>query len=150
MKRILLYVLILAAVLVLPTKGMDVGKLQPVQTIAVFRKGERWVIKTDTEDVGVGASVEAAFENLMETTPAVICLDAADYLLVQNDTLTAIDVLRPKLKGSILLYQYIGNPDLKDVSKYLSVHGENTKLKHWSRSEELPILDCTTARFSFS
>ena len=150
MKRIVIYVAILVAVLVLPTKGMNVAKLQPVQAIAVYREDERWVIKTDTEDVGVGTSVEAAFENLMETTPAVIYLDTADYLLVKDNAMNAIDVLRPKLKNSVVLYRYSGDPDLKEVSKYLSVHGEKTRLKHWNMSVKLPILDCTTERFSFS
>ena len=150
MKRILIYVLILLTVLVLPTKGMDVSKLQPVQTIAVSCDGEKWVIRTDTDDVGVGTSVEDAFENLMETTPAVIYLDTADYLLLQDNAVTAIDVLRSRLKDSVVLYLYRGDPDLKAVSKYLSVHGEKTKLKHWNRTVKLPILDCTTERFFFA
>lgn len=149
MKRILFYILILATVLVLPTAGVDVGKLQPVQTIAVFREGENWVIQTDTEDYGKGYSVEKAFENLMETTPAVIYLDTADYLILQEDAVEAIDELRVRLKDSVALYLYKGEPDLKQVSKYLTVHGKKVKLKYWDQGEELPLLDCTTERFFF-
>lgn len=150
MKRILLYALILAAVLVLPTAGMDVADLQPVQTIAVYRNGNSWVIETDTEDIGAGDSVEKAFENLMQTTPAVIYLDTADYLILQEDAIEAIDELRVKLKDSVALYRYRGDPDLKEVSKYLSIHGEKVELRHWNTGVNLPILDCTGERFFFA
>ena len=150
MKRILLYILILAIVLILPTEATDVARLQPVQTIAVYKNGETWLIETDTEDVGTGSSVEEAFVNLMETTPAVIYLDTADYLILQENAVEAIDVLRGKLKDSVALYQYKGDPDLKSVSKYLSVHGERIELKCWNTGVKLPVLDFTTDRFFFA
>lgn len=149
MKRILLYLLILVVVIILPTTGMDVAKLQPVQTIAVYRDGDSWVIKTDTEDIGAGSSVKAAFENLMETTPAVIYLDTADYLIMHENAMEAIEELRTRLKDSVSLYQYRGDPDLKSVSKYLSVHGQKIELKHWKTGVKLPVLDCTAERFFF-
>jgi len=149
MKRILFYALILAVVLVLPTEGVDVAKLQPVQTIAVYKDGQTWVIKTDTGDYGSGNSVEEAFENLIKTTPAIIYLDTADHLILKDNATEAIDELRVRLKDSVALYRYIGDPDLKEVSKYLSVHGNKVKLKHWNHSVDLPILDCTTERFFF-
>ena len=147
MKRILIYVAILAAVLVLPTSGIDVAKLQPVQTIAVYREEENWTIKTDTDDIGSGISVEAAFDNLIETTPAIIYLDTADFVVVQENAVEAIEVLRSKLKGSVALFAFKGDPDLKTVSKYLSVHGKKTMLKNWNETEKLPMLDCTTTRY---
>ena len=150
MKRIIFYMLILAAVLILPTAGMDVGKLQPVQTIAVYREGEAWVIETDTDDIGKGNSVEAAFENLIETTPAVIYLDTADYLILRDNAAEVINELRGRLKDSVALYLYKGEPDLKQVSQYLTVHGVKVKLKQWKTDMELPILDCTTERFFFA
>ena len=48
MKKSFLYMLILAAVLVLPTKFTDVGKLRPVQTIAVYKNGSTYIFETDT------------------------------------------------------------------------------------------------------
>lgn len=149
MKRILLYFIILIAVLVLPTEGTDVADLQPVQTIAVYRDGNQWVIETDTEDVGRGNSVEKAFENLIQTAPAVIYLDTADYLILQQDAIAVIDRLRTRLKESVELCQYVGKPDLQQVSKYLSIHAQTIELKHWNSNAILPILDCTTERYFF-
>jgi len=140
MKRILLYALILAAVLVLPTAGMDVADLQPVQTIAVYRNGNSWVIETDTEDIGAGDSVEKAFENLIQTTPAVIYLDTAEYMLLTKDTQEEVEALRTELKDSVQLCMCAKQVDLAEAGKYLSVHGKLPKLEHWKKNTELPVL----------
>ena len=52
MKRVILYIGILALVVAAPVKPMNVGNLRPVQIIAV-RKMNKWVtVETDTEDKG--------------------------------------------------------------------------------------------------
>lgn len=142
MKRLLLYSLILAAVFAVPVERSDVGKLQPVETVAVYYNVDHFVIKTDTGAVGRGGNLEEAFASLIETTPADIYLDTADYLLLDATAETKIDELRSVLKDSVRLYRFTGDPDLEKVSKYLSVHGGGTKMKNWENGVVLQVLQC--------
>ena len=64
MKRIILYIGILALVVAAPVKPMNVGNLRPVQIIAV-RKMNKWVtVETDTEDKGIGGTITQAIQNM--------------------------------------------------------------------------------------
>lgn len=147
MKRSLLYLLILAAVLVCPTKATDVGKLQPVQTIAVYKGEDGYAIATDTMDTGRGASIPAAIENLKATTPATIYLDTAQYLIVSDESI--VEELRSHLKGNVKLYQFIGTPPMEKVSKFLAAHGDGPALRRWKSGDALPVLDCLSERLIF-
>ena len=140
MKRVLLYVLILIAVLLIPVERTDVGKLQPIQTIAISREGDSYIICTDTGDIGRGVFLEDAFRNLKETTPAVVYLDTADFLLLSDMSGLQIDLLKEILKGNISLYQFTGDPDLQEVSKFLTIHGNGPTLKSWEKGVVLPVL----------
>ena len=144
MKKSFLYMLILAVVLVLPTRSTDVGKLRPVQTVAAYKNGTEYVIETDTEDVGRGESVEAAVKDLKETTPATIYLDTAQYLIVGEEELA--EEMRPYLKDSVRLCRFMGDPPMDSVSRYLVAHGGNVTLENWKIGDRLPMLDCTKER----
>ena len=58
MKRIVCYTLILAALCVVPVKRSDVGKLRPIQTVQVSRKGDLVTLRTDTKDMGSGSTAQ--------------------------------------------------------------------------------------------
>ena len=75
MKRIVIYVLILAATLFVPVKGNDIGRLRPVQAVLVYKENQNVLIQTDTEDTGVGQTAKEALQNLKDTTPGVIYLE---------------------------------------------------------------------------
>ena len=64
----------------------DIGKLQPVALLQLSREARTLVIETDTGDMGQGETLEEAFEDLKQSTPAAIFLETADYLLVTEDT----------------------------------------------------------------
>lgn len=147
MKRSLLYLLILAAVLVCPTKATDVGKLQPVQSIAVHKGEDGYVIETDTKDAGRGETISAAIQNLKATTPATIYLDTAQYLIVSDESV--VDELRTHLKGNVRLYRSIGNPPMETVSKFLAAHGDGPSIRTWRVGDALPVLDCRSERLIF-
>jgi len=144
-KRII-YVLVLGALLLAPTKRNDVGKLRPVESIALFKENGQYVIATDTEDRGQGETVEKAIENLIQTTPAIIYLDTADYLLISREALPGIQELSGMLRESVQLYQFQGQPDMKTVSQFLRVHGDGPNLKQYRNPEQLQVLDCTGKR----
>lgn len=142
MKRILIYIGILAAVLLIPLERTDVGQLRPVQTVSVYREENAYVIATDTGDKGSGKTVADAFNDLKQTTPAVIYLDTAQFLLMGKNADDAAEDLRQYFSNSVELYSFRGDADLAVVSKYLSVHGNGPQLKYWESSEKLPVLVC--------
>ena len=85
MKRIILYIGILALVVAAPVKPMNVVSLRPVQIIAV-RKINNWVtVETDTEDKGIGGTITQAIQNMKDRSEGTIYLDTAEYLMVDKE-----------------------------------------------------------------
>lgn len=146
MKRYLLYGLILAAVLVIPVKRTDVGKLQPIQTVAVYVADSGYTVQTDTGDMGVGETVALAIGNLEQTTAGVAYLDTAEFLLVSEGEEAVVEELKATLKNSVELYWVQGQPDLKAASRFLSVHGNGPTYKSWENGVKLPLLACKNDR----
>lgn len=88
MKRILVWAL-LAAVLCFPDRGTDIGKLLPVELVAVRREEGVFRVETDTGQFGLGNTLEEAMADLRNAAPGVVFFDTADYLLLTRETLTA-------------------------------------------------------------
>ena len=150
LKRTIIYIVILTAVLLAPLDRVDVGKLRPVETVAISRDAADYVVMTDTGDRGRGVTLDAAITNLMETTPAVVYLDTARYLLLSKDSVDAGERLHRYFKGTVKLYSFRGEVDLEAASKYLSVHGNGPALKGWKEGEKLPVLLCAESRMKLS
>ena len=140
MKRILIYVGILAALLAAPVRPSNIGQLHPVQVVSIYKDSNWVVIETDTEDRGIGGSALQALQNLKDTTSGNIYLDTAEYLLLTNDTQEEVEALRTELKKSVQLCMCAKQVDLAEAGKYLSVHGKLPKLEHWKKDTELPVL----------
>ena len=136
MKRIVIYLLVLGAALAFPADGMDIGKLQPVGLVQLYMVEEKVVIRTDTGDLGVGNSAHAAFENLEDTTPGVIFLDTADFLLVSASAKGELDALSEYLKPSVRVC--IGEEDIEPVqaAEYLAMHRPSTRLKEFDETSQ--------------
>lgn len=150
MIRWILYGLILAVVLTVPLERTDVAKLQPVQTVCVYCDESGFVVKTDTGDEGRGETIQTALKDLQETTPAVVYLDTADFVLFAKNAESAIEDMRGVLKGSVEVYTFEGDPDLKDASKYLEIHGNGPVLKSVNKGAKLPFLECKNGRMKLS
>lgn len=144
MRKSLLYMIILAAVLVLPTKATDVGKLRPVQTLAVYKDGTDYVIETDTKDAGRGESIQLAIMDLKATTPGIIYLDTAQHLLVRRES--DLKEMQRHIKDSVQVYVYEGVPPMEKVSQFLTAHPTGISMKKWEKGTKLPLLDCTKDR----
>lgn len=140
MKRIVLYMVILAALFAAPVRSSDIGKLRPVQVVSVYKENNWVVMETDTEDKGYGGTVSQALKNLKDTSNGIIYLDTAEYLLLTKDTENMADELRQVLKDNVRLCMAAKDIDLAEVSQYLSVHGDLPKLKVWKEGTELPVL----------
>ena len=141
MSKILLCCILLLAVLLPPAERLDIATLRPVQTVAVARITEGVCIMTDTQDVGVGKDIRGALENLKQTTPGVIYLDTADYLLIEDGAQEEALGLKGMMADTVLVYRLLGSPDLLQVSEYLQIHEGGLPIDSWEKDSKLPILD---------
>lgn len=147
MKRWSCYGLLLALALLVPVRGTDVGRLRPVQTVALEWADGNYQIRTDTGDSGRGATVADALADLQATTPAVLYLDTADYLLVTEKGEAGITDLMPRLKKKVFLARIADGADLDGATAYLTVHQPPLRLKDWSPGTKLPCLETENGRF---
>lgn len=108
------------------------------------------VLQTDTDDVGVGSDALAALENMKQTSPAVIYLDTAQYLLIGTEGESAAQQLRGVLKDNIRLCKTQDQIDLQSVAKYLPVHGQLPKFSQWESGKKLPVLHLENDRIKIS
>ena len=149
MKRILLYIVILAAMLIVPVKRLDVGKLRPVQVVSLYKDDGRVVIETDTGDFGIGATATQALRNMEETTVGVIYLDTARYLLLTKNAEDAGEELRSVLKPDTRICYIEPEIDLEEAGGYLAAHGDLPRLCRWKKGEDLPVLTTFRKRLTF-
>lgn len=150
MKRIILYALILALVWIMPIERTDVAQLRPVEVIAIYKHADTVVMATDTEDIGVGADAASALENMRQTSPAVIYLDTAQYLLIARNAEGEAQFLCDTLKGSTKVCRISSDINLKDAGKYLPVHGNLPSLQEWKTGQHLPTLSTENGRIKIS
>mgnify|MGYP003299058783 CR=1 FL=1 len=140
MKRIILYIGIVAALFVAPTEQLEVGKLIPVEAAAVYKQNASYVIETNTQNKGIGKTAQEALQNLKDTAAGIIYLDTAKYLLLTEETQDAVEILRENLKPSTQLCKMKRPVPMKEVAKFLDAHDKLPKLKHWKTGTELPVL----------
>jgi len=138
--RIFLYILLVFLTFLAPLQRVNVGELEPVEAVFMIRKGNQLMLYTDTGSSGVGDSVDSAYLDLVEKTPAVVYLDTAEYLLLSSNAKGDIDAVRHLIKGSAGVCYFEEGMDIAEVVPYLNVHGHLPKLKHWNGDEPLPVL----------
>lgn len=131
--RKVLYAAIVLALFLAPLEKMDIAKLLPVETVSMYTEGGDVVLQTNTENTGRGESVSSALENLKEVTPAVIYLDTAKYLLVDENAIDYVDDLRQHLKQSVEVAVCNAKAMVKEGAKYFASHGGTVQLKDWKR-----------------
>ena len=146
MSRIRIYVSLMAAALLIPRESTDLGKLEPVDTVSVYKEENKIVMETDTGAKGTGESVQAALQNMIDTTAGIIYLDTADYLLVRRETEELIPELGKYLKESVRICRTQAAVKVEDAAAFLEVHTPKVKLGDWKRTEKLPLLRITEGR----
>ena len=134
--RILLYIVIIGLLFMAPLERLDIAKLEPVQTVAVRVEGEQIELETDTGNRGQGATVAEAISDLEETTPGVIYMDTAEYLLLTEDAVEYAQELRRYLRPQILVCIWDGKGSVAGAAKYLDVRNDLPQLCEWKSSSE--------------
>lgn len=150
MKTLISYALILLAAFMLPVEKADVAQLRPIEVIYIDKNADAVILKTDTGDIGIGHDALSALENMKLTSPAVIYLDTAEYLLIGEGAQEAAKQLKGVLKNSVQLCETAANIELKDAAEYLPVHGDLPDFKDWEAGQKLPLLQLENDRIKIS
>ncbi len=128
--RKLLYGVILVALLFAPVQRLDVAKLEPVQTVALYMEEKQLVLETDTGNKGKGKDLTEAINDLEEKTPGVIYLDTAQYLLVTEETEALLYSLDGYLRQSIKVSKWDGKSSVKSAAQYLRIREDLHTLRY--------------------
>lgn len=146
MKRFILYIMVLAAVLGLPAEGIDVGQLQPVELVSISKVRSEVVLETDTGDMGRGETVAEAFSDLKATTSGEVFLDTADYLLVKKGAEELVPELSAFLRKAVRLCWQEGETDLEAAAVYLRTHTPAATLKTFAKTGMMEVLRVNKGR----
>ena len=128
MKRIVIYILLLAVAVLMPVERADVGKLIPAELIHIYKEGDDIVIETDTGSGGRGKTVDGAVGNLKSTTAGIVYLDTARYLLVEEEAMRELVAVSAYLKSSVRVCAAGQDTDLQKAAAYLAVHPPKQRL----------------------
>ncbi len=134
------YLAALAAALLWPGERTDVAKLQPVEVVCLYEQQGMVTLETDTGDLGRGVSAEAALRDLENSTPGIVYLDTAAFLVVDELGNTLISEIKPYLKDKVRVCQMEEKPDLELTAPYLNVHLPRQTLGNWAAETELEML----------
>ena len=145
--KILLYIGLLLLVCFLPVDGTDVGKLIPVEVIAISESDGMVTVRTDTGDHGSGEDLSAAFADLKDSASGVIYLDTAEYVLLEPGTESFVDIAESYLKGDTEVYVAQEGIPLDAIANYLSVHHPGIRLKEVREVAEIPCITEEDGRY---
>lgn len=146
MRKGWIYGALLTAALLIPRNDVELAKIKPVEVVSIRFRDDVLMVETDTEDVGVGLTVEDAIKDMEETAAGRIYLDTAKYLLVEENATSEIPEMCGLLKGSVLVCERKGDLDLRAAGEYLGVHTPKMKLKSWEKGKRLQILESENDR----
>lgn len=139
MKRIVIYGIILAVVLLIPVDRMDIRDLEPIQAVWMYLENGNIVLKTDTDDQGTGETVLQALNDMKHKSSGIVYLDTAQFLMVSETAQEHIGELVPFLKEKVKVSLWEGG-EIKDAAKYMQSHKIGVKLSRWNQKVKLPKL----------
>ena len=140
MKRLPFYIILLILTFLAPVRRVEIEHLEPVEAVFAVRNGNQITLTTDTGASGSGDDVAQALIDLEETTPGIVFLDTARYLLLSTDAQEDVLQLRHHLKGSVRLCMFEGKQDPEKAVRHLEVFGKLPQIKDWNPADSLPIL----------
>lgn len=144
MRRNWVYGCLVAVALVVPVKRYDLGQLQPVEVVYLYREDGALVLETDTGTRGKGASVDAALEDLEASMAGVLFLDTADYLLAGSNAESEIGEVGKYLKPKTRICLADSGVKPGEAAAFLSTHLPKVTLKVWEKGgkpDELAVID---------
>ena len=138
--RVVMYIVILAALFLAPLQRMEIANLEPIQAVWLYAENGTVFLETDTEDQGGGSTVADALADMKRKSPGIIYLDTAQYLFVSPSATQNIAALQPLLKESVRLCIWDGQGEIHSAVKYADSHKIGIKMKQWKETGDLPEL----------
>ena len=138
MKRIVLYCLILAGVLLIPVERTDISSLEPIQAVWMYKDGENLTLQTDTDDTGTGRTAQEALSEMKYHSSGIVYLDTAEFLLVSSSAIEYIAEMKSILKGSVKICLWEGEGELSEAAAYMQAHKTGCRLDQWQPQVKLP------------
>ena len=124
--------------------GRDVATLEPVQTVYLAADGGAITLQTDTGAKGSGKNLDAALENLHQTTSSIVFLDTAEYLLVDPKLTHLIMSMQHSLRPSCRICLVNGQPDVEQSGAFLKTHQPEMTMKDYlAGKSDIPTLKMT-------
>ena len=133
MKKVL-SIIILVLALVAPVQRLDVAKLQPVESVALYCKDDMLVLETDTGETGEGKTAKEALVSLKANAARVIYMDTVEYLLVADSAQAFVPELRPYLKKTVKVAAYYGG-SVEEETDYWEIRGHIPTLESWTNEK---------------
>lgn len=125
MKRVIWLAVLGAAVWGLPRlshPAMDIGKLEPVETV-LLETGESGIrIRTDSGATGWGKTLEDAIADLEQSTSSELFLDTTSKLMIAGELEPYWQEIQDTFRPSARICRVEGQVDLEEATEYLSVH----------------------------
>lgn len=140
MKKLVLYLLIIAGLLMIPVEKEDIGVLEPIQAVWLSSENGNVVLQTDTGDKGSGGTVTEALQDMKLCSQGVVYLDTAQFLLVSADVVSRIPEIKTHLKGSVRVCLWDGEGTVADAARYMQAHKLGYRLSHWQVEVKIPNL----------
>ena len=145
--KLLLYMALLLFVCFLPVQSTDVGKLIPVEVLAVSEQDGVVNVRTDTGNQGKGNSIPEAFADLKDTASGTIYLDTAEYLLLEPAMAENTAAFAAYLKSNTRICVAEEGIELEGIAKYLSAHRPGVSLDRASEVPAFPVITGEDGRY---
>lgn len=127
--------------------GTAIDLLEPAQVVRITVEDEETSIETDTGAKGIGKDLTAAVENLHSSSPTVVFLETAEYLIVNERAVEELPEVYELLRPSCQMCVSDGELDLKEAGSFLKTHSSGvTLLQYRAEPVQLPKLYCQEGR----
>lgn len=147
MKKWIFLLLALLAFTALPSPGTELGELHPVSLLMVRTQGKTIQLLTDSSDLGEGETLDAAVQNLEDTTSGHIFLDTVEHLILTEQTKFLIPQLKQLLRPSVTVCVSESELDPETIPEYLHTHTPKQKLSDADESTPLQKLTYSEERY---
>ena len=123
-----------------PVKGTDVGKLLPVELVSLRKDGEALLVQTDTGDIGIGDTLDAAMRDLKRGAPGEIFLETADYLVLSANSREVWAGLADYFRPGTLVFLMEEPVDPGKTAQYLRPRQAGIPLNEVEQAARLPMI----------
>lgn len=147
MKKWIVMLLALLAFTILPSSGTELGELRPVSLLVIRTQGNNIQLLTDTLDLGTGETLDAALQNLEDTTPGHLFLDTVENLILTKEAKFLIPQLKQLLRPGVTVCAAKSELNPETAPEYLNSHTPRYRLSDVDESTPLQMLNYSEERY---